>query len=87
MIIFKIGSRKLFAQAGFNLDPPDLCLLSSQDYRCESLVPSGLWIFLMVLECELRALHLLGRYSTTGATLPALFALVIFQIGFHAFWP
>jgi hypothetical protein len=22
-----------------NCDPPDLCLLSSQDYRCEPLVP------------------------------------------------
>jgi hypothetical protein len=29
MDFFKIGSHKLFAWAGFNLDPPDLCLLSS----------------------------------------------------------
>jgi hypothetical protein len=34
---------------------------------------------------ELRALPLLGRCSTTWAMLPALFALVIFQIGSHIF--
>jgi hypothetical protein len=27
--VFKIGSCKLFAQAGFEPNPPDLCLLSS----------------------------------------------------------
>jgi hypothetical protein len=32
---FEIGSRKLFALAGFDL--PDLCLLSIYDYRCEPL--------------------------------------------------
>jgi hypothetical protein len=37
--------------------------------------------FFMVLEFELRALHLLGRYSITWVTSLALFALVIFQIG------
>jgi hypothetical protein len=31
MGIFKIGSRRLAS----NLDPPDLCLLSSRDYRRE----------------------------------------------------
>jgi hypothetical protein len=36
---FEVGSCKLLAQIGFR-DPPDLCLLSSYDYRCESLVPS-----------------------------------------------
>jgi hypothetical protein len=35
----EIGSRKLFAQAGFEHDPPDLCLLSSWDYRREPPAP------------------------------------------------
>jgi hypothetical protein len=38
--VFEIGSCKLFAWAGFVRDPPDLCLLSSYDYRCEPPVPS-----------------------------------------------
>jgi hypothetical protein len=33
---------------------------------------------------ESSASHLLGRCSTTWATPPALFALVIFLIGFHS---
>jgi hypothetical protein len=37
----EIGSRKLFVWAGF--DPPDLCLLSSWDYRCEPRAPA--WKF------------------------------------------
>jgi hypothetical protein len=36
---FKIGSHKLFAQQGLNLYAPDLCLLSSWDYRREPPVP------------------------------------------------
>jgi hypothetical protein len=36
---------------------------------------------------ELRASHLLGRHSTTWATLPVLFAQVIFQIGTYVFLP
>jgi hypothetical protein len=37
--IFEIGAHELFAKAGFN--PPDFCLLNSQDYRCESLAPGS----------------------------------------------
>jgi hypothetical protein len=33
------------------------------------------------------ASHLLGRHSTTWATLPALFTLVIFQVGSYVFCP
>jgi hypothetical protein len=32
----------------------------------------------MVLRFEIRALYLLGNFSTTGAMIPALFVLVIF---------
>jgi hypothetical protein len=32
---FEIGFHELFARLALNLDPPDLCLLSSQDYRYE----------------------------------------------------
>jgi hypothetical protein len=41
MGFFEIGSLKLFAWAASNQDPPDLCLLSSWDYRRELLVPSS----------------------------------------------
>jgi hypothetical protein len=37
----------------------------------------------VVLEVELRVSHLLGRCSTTSAMPPALFALVISEIGSH----
>jgi hypothetical protein len=40
-------------------------------------------IFLVVLVFELRALPLLGQCSTTSVTLPALYALVIFQLSSH----
>jgi hypothetical protein len=40
-----------------------------------------LFIFLAVLELELRALCLLGRLCTTKATPPALFYDGIFKIG------
>jgi hypothetical protein len=36
LVIFKIGSLKIFAQAG---DHFDLCLLRNKDYRHEPLVP------------------------------------------------
>jgi hypothetical protein len=35
MVFLEIGSHELFAQLASNNDPPDLCLLSSWDYRCE----------------------------------------------------
>jgi hypothetical protein len=44
------------------------------------MVSWNLLFFLAVLQFELRALCLLGKYSTTWAMPPALFALVIFQI-------
>jgi hypothetical protein len=36
---FKIGSQELFALVASNHDPPELCLLSSEDYRREPLEP------------------------------------------------
>jgi hypothetical protein len=46
----------------------------------------GFFFFLVVgLEFELRTLSLLRRYSTTSATSPTLFDLVIFRIGSHGF--
>jgi hypothetical protein len=42
---FLIGSHELFVRAS-NLDPPELCLLNSKDYRSELLVPhwgGSLW--------------------------------------------
>jgi hypothetical protein len=41
--------------------------------------------FVCLLCFELRALHLLSRHSTTWATPPALFALVILEIGCYFF--
>jgi hypothetical protein len=41
--------------------------------------------FLTVLVFELRAIHLLGRLSTIWAMPPALFTLVIFEIGSSLF--
>jgi hypothetical protein len=41
--------------------------------------------FLAVLGFELRALHLLGSWSTTLAITSALFALVVLEIGSHVF--
>jgi hypothetical protein len=32
----EMGAHELFAQNGFSLDPPSLCLLSSWDYSCKS---------------------------------------------------
>jgi hypothetical protein len=36
-VFSELGSHKLFAQEASNHDPPDLHLLSSQDYMCEPL--------------------------------------------------
>jgi hypothetical protein len=44
-----------------------------------------LFLLLAVLGFELRALHLLGRYSTPWTTLPALIAWVIFWVGSSVF--
>jgi hypothetical protein len=46
---------------------------------CRKSRPLG--FSLLVLGIELRTLHLLGRHCTTSGTLPALFVLVIFEIG------
>jgi hypothetical protein len=43
--------------------------------------------FLELLEFELRASHLLSRNSPLGPYLQYFLALLIFQIGFHAFCP
>jgi hypothetical protein len=45
------------------------------------------FFFLTVLEFALRTLCLLGRYSSTWTTPPALFALVIFQRESYTFSP
>jgi hypothetical protein len=36
----EIGSHELFAQGWHETDPSDLCLLISQDYKCEPSVPT-----------------------------------------------
>jgi hypothetical protein len=46
-----------------------------------------LFCFLVLLEFELRALSLICELSTTWAMPSAVFALVIFQTGAHAFPP
>jgi hypothetical protein len=35
LCIFETGSLELFPRLALNRDPPDLCLLSTWDYRCE----------------------------------------------------
>jgi hypothetical protein len=68
--IFEIGSHSPSSPLlASNLNLPDLCLLSSQDYRCESPVPASYFCFILFIYflagLELRALCLLGRCSTS----------------------
>jgi hypothetical protein len=46
MGIFEIGSLNYLPGLASNCDPPDLCLLSSWDYRHEPLAPSSSSLFL-----------------------------------------
>jgi hypothetical protein len=55
------------------------CLLGRRSTRAKPLVPVPL--FFAVWRFELRALHMLGRYSINWAMPQPLFALVIFWIG------
>jgi hypothetical protein len=57
MGFFKMGSQELFVGAG--LKPPDLCLLSSWDYRREPPAPG-----LCVLLCQLLTSELLAPVFT-----------------------
>jgi ABC-type uncharacterized transport system permease subunit len=41
--------------------------------------------FLTIVGFEFRALHMLGRHSTTWAMPPVLFALVILWMGSHIY--
>jgi hypothetical protein len=45
--VFKIGTYELSAWLVLNHDPPDQCLLSSWDYRCEPLASVPAWTFLV----------------------------------------
>jgi hypothetical protein len=45
MGFFEIGSLKLLAQLAPNIYPPDLCLLSSLDYRSEPPAPNSHFLF------------------------------------------
>jgi hypothetical protein len=47
--IFKIGLTNYLPRLALNHDPPDLCILSRQDYRLESPVP-GLEIALITVK-------------------------------------
>jgi hypothetical protein len=40
-LFFKIGFANYLPRLASNLNPPDLCLLSSWDYRGEPLVPGS----------------------------------------------
>jgi hypothetical protein len=60
-------------QSCFNLPTAEI-------YRCEL---SHLGYFFVELEFELRASHLQQRYSTTYATFPVHFGLVILEMGSH----
>jgi hypothetical protein len=51
---FKIGSLKLFPQAGYELWSSWLLLLSSQDYRCGPLTPSSFFVFRQALPVQLK---------------------------------
>jgi hypothetical protein len=52
-------------QLALNLDPPDLCLLSSQDYMCEPPVPCSPIFSFAVLGIKPRALAMLSTHVTT----------------------
>jgi hypothetical protein len=49
LCILEIGSHALFARLASNLNPPDVCLLSSQDYRREPPVPGFSCLFYVLL--------------------------------------
>jgi hypothetical protein len=49
MGFFKVGSCELFAQLALNHDPPDLCLLSSWDYRYAQSCPASDNSFFLLL--------------------------------------
>jgi hypothetical protein len=40
--LFEIGSQNYLPRLALNWDPPDLCLLSSWDYRCEPSAPGSM---------------------------------------------
>jgi hypothetical protein len=64
MGFFKIGSFELFAWTGFEHEPPELCLLSSWDYRHEPQVPGHSWLFKKHWSvCQLSAASDCGVYS------------------------
>jgi hypothetical protein len=69
-------SKTISLGLALNCHPPDLCPLSSLDYRCETPVPGTLAFFFAVLRLELRA------YTLSHSTSP-IFVKGFFEIGSH----
>jgi hypothetical protein len=71
-------SRTIYWGLTSNHDPPDLCFLSSQDYRCEPLALSMLFLFCFVL----RFLGLNSGPTPWGTSPdPFFFVMGFFEIG------
>jgi hypothetical protein len=69
------------------LETPSILKAVGQEMGTKTKYGFLFFLFFLVLEFDLRAWLLLGRYSTTWAISPALFAFSYFQVGFHTFCP
>jgi hypothetical protein len=56
--VFEIESDKLLSRLASNRDPPDVCLLSKQDYRQEPPVPGKTYFFVSMHYMNISSMYL-----------------------------